>query len=86
MTPWTVAQQAPLSMEFSGQIAILEWVPCSSPGDLSDPGIEPGSPTLQVGSLPSEPPVIILTLASSYFPSSNNVGYVCTESLIQVVE
>ena len=25
------------------------------PGDLSDPGIEPGSPTLQADSLPSEP-------------------------------
>ena len=27
-----------------------------SPGDLPDPGIEPGSPTLQADSLPSEPP------------------------------
>ena len=27
-----------------------------SPGDLLDPGIEPGSPALQVDSLPSEPP------------------------------
>ena len=27
-----------------------------SPGDLSDPGIEPGSPTLQADTLPSEPP------------------------------
>jgi len=26
------------------------------PGDLPDPGIEPGSPALQVVSLPSEPP------------------------------
>ena len=26
------------------------------PGDLLNPGIEPGSPTLQVDSLPSEPP------------------------------
>ena len=30
--------------------------PVPSPGDLSDPGIEPGSPTLQVDSLTSEPP------------------------------
>ena len=29
---------------------------CSPPGDLSDPGIEPESPTLQADSLPSEPP------------------------------
>ena len=31
-------------------------MPFSSPGDLPDPGIEPGSPALQVDSLPSEPP------------------------------
>ena len=28
--------------------------PFPSPGDLSDPGIEPGSPTLQADSLPSQ--------------------------------
>ena len=27
-----------------------------SPGDLPDPGIEPGSPALQADALPSEPP------------------------------
>ena len=27
-----------------------------SPGDLPDPGIEPGSPAMQADSLPSEPP------------------------------
>ena len=31
-------------------------VPCPPPGDLPNPGIEPRSPTLQVDSLPSEPP------------------------------
>ena len=31
-------------------------LPCPSPGDLPDPGIEPGSPTLQADALPSEPP------------------------------
>ena len=30
-------------------------LPFPSPGDLSDPGIEPGSPKLQVNSLPSDP-------------------------------
>ena len=30
-------------------------VPFPSPGDLPNPGIEPGSPALQVGSLLSEP-------------------------------
>ena len=31
-------------------------LPFSSPGDLPDPRIEPGSPALQTDSLPSEPP------------------------------
>jgi len=36
----------------------LSGLPFPSPGDLSDPGIEPGSPALQVNIffLPSEPP------------------------------
>ena len=38
-TPWTVAGQAPLSMEFSRQ-EYLRGVPFSSPGDLPHPGIE----------------------------------------------
>ena len=38
------------------QTAILEGVAFLSPGDLSNPGIEPGSPALQVDSLLSEPP------------------------------
>ena len=29
--------------------------PFPSPGDLPDPGMEPSSPSLQVGSLPAEP-------------------------------
>ena len=31
-------------------------LPFPSPGDLPDPGIEPGSPALQADALPSEPP------------------------------
>ena len=30
-------------------------LPVPSPGDLPNPGIEPGSPALQADSLPSEP-------------------------------
>ena len=37
------------------QARILEWVAISSPGDLPDPGIEPGSPALQADSLLTEP-------------------------------
>ena len=53
-TPWTVAYKSPLSMEFSRQ-EYWNGLPFPSPGDLPDPGIEPGSPTLQADALPSEP-------------------------------
>ena len=56
-TPWTVAHQAPPSMEFSRQ-EYWSGLPFPSPGDLPNPGIEPGSPALQADALPlqSEPP------------------------------
>ena len=54
-TPWTVAHQAPLSMEFSRQ-EYWSGLPFPSPGDLPDPGIKPRSPSLQADTLPSEPP------------------------------
>ena len=38
------------------QATILEGVAISSPGDLPNPGIKPGSPELQRDTLPSEPP------------------------------
>ena len=38
------------------QARILEWVAISFSGDLPDPGIEPGSPTLRADALQSEPP------------------------------
>ena len=41
--PWTVAHQAPLSMEFSRQ-EYWSKLSFSPPGDLPDPGIEPMSP------------------------------------------
>ena len=44
-TPWTVACQAPLAMGFSRQ-EYWNGLPFPSPGDLPDPGIEPGSPRL----------------------------------------
>ena len=39
---WTVAHQAPLSMEFSRQ-EYWSGVPLPTPGDLLDPGIKPES-------------------------------------------
>ena len=53
--PWTVAHQAPPSMEFSRQ-EYWSGLPFPSPGDLPDPRIEPGSPAIQADALPSEPP------------------------------
>jgi len=55
VTPWTVAYQAPQSVEFSRQ-EYWSGLPFPSPGDLPNPGIEPRSPALQADSLPSEPP------------------------------
>ena len=49
VTLWTVARQSPLSMEFSRQ-------ECWSRLPFPSPGIKPGSPALQVDSLPSESP------------------------------
>ena len=43
-TPWTVAYQAPLSMEFSRQ-EYWSQLPFPFPEDLPDPGTETASPT-----------------------------------------
>ena len=55
MTPWTTAEQSPLSMGFSRQ-EYWSGLPFPSPGDLPEPGIEPRSLTLQADTLPSKPP------------------------------
>ena len=54
-TPWTVADQATLSMGFSRQ-EYCTGLPFPSPGDFLYPGIESQSPALQTDSLPSDPP------------------------------
>ena len=55
MTPWTVVHQAPPSMGFSRQ-EYWRGLPFPFPGNLLDPGIEPGSPAFQADALTSEPP------------------------------
>ena len=55
LTLWTGAHRAPLSMGFSRQES-WSGLPCPSPVDLPNPGIEPKSPTLQADSLPTELP------------------------------
>ena len=42
-TLWTVACQAPLSVGFS-RYEYYSGLPCASPGDLPNPGLEPRSP------------------------------------------
>ena len=54
-TPWTVAHQAPLSMELSRQEHWSGW-PVPPPRDLPSPGIKLRSPALQADSLLFEPP------------------------------
>ena len=51
--PWTVAHQAPVSMGFSRQ---GDWsgLPCPFPENITNPGMEPGSPAFEADSLPTE--------------------------------
>ena len=44
-TPWTIVYQDPQSMGFSKQ-EYWSGLTFPSPGDLPNPGIKPGSPTL----------------------------------------
>ena len=53
--PWTVAPQALLSTEFSRH-KYWSGLPCPPPVDIPNPETEPRSLTLQVHSLPFEPP------------------------------
>ena len=55
VTPWTIACQAPVSMEFSRQ-EYWSGLPFSSPRDLPDTGIKLRSPTLWADSLLFELP------------------------------
>ena len=71
-TPWTVACQALPSLGFSRQ-EYWSGLPFPSPGDLPNPGIEPGSPVLQADALPSEPPGKLRLI----FSDSQNFVLVC---------
>ena len=64
-TPWTVAHQPPLPMEFSRQ-EYWSGLPFPSPGDPY-PGIEPGPLALQVDYLPQQHPTVVLG-KKKYFP------------------
>ena len=58
-----VAQLCPRNSQSEGfsvrgilQARVLEWVAVSFSRRFSQPGMEPGSPSLQTDALPSEPP------------------------------
>ena len=54
VTPWAVAHKAPPPVGFSRQ-DYWSGLPFPSLGDLPDPGMQPGSATLQADFLQSEP-------------------------------
>ena len=65
---WTVDHLAPLSMGFSRQ-EYWSGLPCFLPGDLPDPGIEPGSlaaPAWQADSFTTEPVGKLSTLKHNF--------------------
>ena len=75
-TAWTIAHQAPPSMEFSRQ-EYWSGLPFPSPGDLLNPGIKPWSHALWADALPSEPPenmvgvmVVIVTFFKRTYTST----------------
>ena len=70
-TPWTVARQAPLSVGFSRQ-EYWSGLPFLSPGDLSNPGVESGSPALQANTLSSEPPGKPQNRGDLYIPMTDS--------------
>ena len=62
------------------QARILEWVPIPfSRGDLPDPGIEHGSPTLQAYAVPSGPPG--KPLLSQFYRFGHSVNLLSTYSM-----
>jgi len=78
VTPRIATHQALCPWGFSRQ-GHWSGLPCPSPGDILDPGIEPRSPTLQAVSLPSEPPgkpknigVDSLSLLQEIFPTQES--------------
>ena len=86
VTPWTVAYQVPPFMGFSRQ-ECWSGLPFPSPEDLPDPGIEPGSPTLQADALPSEPPgkCFLKVPSFAFCPFFFETGcFACNVILVQV--
>ena len=73
VTLWTVVPQAPLSTEFSRQ-EYWSGLLCPPPGDLLEPGIEPGPPALQADIFPD--------LIKSWKSQGNYVSPTCSFCLV----
>ena len=90
MNPWTVALQTPLSMGFSRQ-KYWSGLPLPSPWNLPDPGIEHGSPALQMEPLLSEPlgspqylvVVVVVVLIIDLIQSTTHTYLTTTDLTIQ---
>ena len=82
-TPWTVAYQAPPSKGSSRQ-ECWSGLPFPSPGDLPDPGIEPGSPTLQADTLPSE--LFIYGILIGLHPHTNTIHHHNRQAAAQTLQ
>ena len=65
VTPWIVAIQAPLSMEFSRQ-KYWSGLPFPSPEDLPDPGIKPMSPASSDRSFTDSAACAVCSVTQSY--------------------
>ena len=74
VTLWTIVCLAPPSMGFPRQ-EYWRGLPFPSPGDLTEPGIEPRSPALQADFLLSEPPGESLEQSEEAFNSSYQIKY-----------
>ena len=70
--PRTVACQAPLPMEFFSQ-EYWSGLPFPSPGDLSNPGIEPASP-------------VFLALAGRFFITSTTTSHNSFKNKTKITE
>ena len=83
VTPWTIANQPPLSMKFSGQ-EYWSGVPFPYPGEFPDPATEPKSLTTPelVGGFNTEP----LELDPGWFEGGDGVGVLEKTYLITDIE
>ena len=80
---WTVAYQAPPSLQLSRQ-EYWSGLPFLSSGGLPDPGIELRSSVLQADSLPSEPPVREQISKTDYH--IGNISWAVTVALMFAAE